>query len=188
MNITMYIEPDKRTLTVEMALQAGFSHAGYADISKMKFMSEIRDMCAVNRCGQYNKRWSCPPACGTLEEVKAQVMSYDYGMILQATRDMEDDYDWDAIQEASRACRESLERLVKQMRGQGKELLAMGMDGCSKCEKCTYPDEPCRFPDQLGPSMEACGLFVSRECEKAGLNYKYGNQTMTINAMLFIRE
>ncbi len=179
---------ENKTLTVDMALQAGFDHAGFADISTLEFLPEIRGMCEDNRCGKYGKSWACPPACGTLNEIKQHVLSYDYGMILQATEQMEDDFDWDAIQLASRRCRDSLNTLARQLRGTDKKVLAMGMDGCDKCESCTYPDAPCRFPDELSPSMEACGLFVSRECEKSGMQYKYGNQTMTINAMIFVKE
>ncbi len=184
----MYIEIEKRTLTVEMAEKAGFSHAGYADIEKMKFLPEVRKMCSVNKCGKYGTNWACPPACGTLEEIKSRVNEYDYAMILQATEEMEDDYDWEAIQKAGKRCGDSLKVLTKQLRGLGKEVLPMGAGGCSKCDKCTYPDNPCRYPDELNHSMEACGLVVSRECEKAGMKYTYGPQTMTINATIFIKE
>ncbi|ONI45248.1 hypothetical protein AN642_01710 [Epulopiscium sp. SCG-B10WGA-EpuloA2] len=71
-----------------------------------------------------------------------------------------------------------------------KTVLAMGAGGCNKCKTvgCTYPTSPCRFPEELNYSMEACGLFVSKECEKAGINYYYGPQTMTINATIFVKE
>ncbi len=184
----MFIEMSKRALTIQMAEDAGFSHAGYAEIEKMEFLEEIRDMCAVNKCGKYNTNWACPPACGTLEEIKERISMYDYAMILQATEEMEDDFDWEAIQRASKRCGDSLHKLTRQLRDMGKTVLPMGAGGCSKCDKCTYPDSPCRYPDELNHSMEACGLFVSRECEKAGIKYFYGAQTMTINATIFIKE
>ncbi len=184
----MYIEIGKRKATLEIAEKSGFDHVGYADINKMEFLSEIHDMCKVNKCGKYNTRWACPPACGTLEEISARVKSYDYAMILQATEEMEDDYDWDAIQKASSRCGKSLRILAKELREMGLDILAMGTNGCSKCEKCTYPEAPCRYPEELAPSMEACGLFVSRECEKAGMKYTYGPQTMTFNATIFVKE
>ncbi len=184
----MYIELEKRTLTAEMAESCGFDHVGYCDPEKMEFMSEIHDMCAANKCGNYNKKWACPPACGSLEEISAKVKSYDYGMILQCTEQMEDDYDWDAIQKANVRCGDALQTLAKKLRTMGYNILAMGTNGCSKCTSCTYPDAPCRFPEELAPSMEACGFFVSHECEKAGMKYTYGPQTMTYNATIFIKE
>jgi len=184
------MELEKRTLTIEMAIASGFDHAGYAEIEKMEFLTEIREMCEVNRCGKYNTNWSCPPACGSLEEITERVKSYDYAMILQATEAMEDDYDWEGIQRAQQRCDQSLKKLARELRESGKTVLAMGAGGCSKCKdvKCTYPDLPCRFPEELNYSMEACGLFVSKECEKAGMKYYYGPKTMTINATIFVKE
>ena len=51
--------------------------------------------------------------------------------------------------------------------------------GCGICEKCTYPDAPCRFPDRAFPSMEACGLVVNDVCKASGIPYNYGPRTMT---------
>ncbi|MDR0628659.1 MAG: DUF2284 domain-containing protein [Treponema sp.] len=33
----------------------------------------MRDVCAVNKCMAYGTNWSCPPACGTLEECEARI-------------------------------------------------------------------------------------------------------------------
>ncbi len=184
----MFIEVENRTLTVEMAKAAGFSHAAYAVIEDMDFNKDVRDMCAANKCGKYNKCWACPPACGTLEELREKVLQYDYAMILQATEKMEDDYDWEAIEKAGERCKESLAKLSKQLKSMGKKIFPMGNGGCDLCAECSYPDAPCRFPEDLNFSMEACGLFVNRECKKAGLEYNYGRQTMTIIASIFVKE
>ncbi|MFI3325830.1 MAG: DUF2284 domain-containing protein [Clostridia bacterium] len=184
----MFIEENKRTLTQEMAKEAGFDHFGYTTIENLEFLPDVRGMCADNRCGKYGTNWACPPACGTLEEIAERVKAYDYAMILQSTEQMEDDYDWDAIQKAGKRCGESLRKLNKQLQNLGVKTLPMGAGGCSKCEKCTYPDAPCRFPDDLIHSMEAYGLFVTGECRKAGMKYTYGPQTMTINATILVKE
>ncbi len=184
----MDIDVQNRTLTIEMAEEAGFDHAGYAKIEKMDFSAEVRAMCAVNKCGSYATNWACPPACGTLDEIRQRVKQYDYAMILQSTEVMEDDFDWEAIQRASQRCATSLNILASELRKLNKDVLPMGTGGCSKCDKCTYPDAPCRYPDELNYSMEACGLFVSGECRKAGIKYTYGPKTMTMNATIFVKE
>ena len=55
----------------------------------------------------------------------------------------------------------------------------LSLIGCGICEKCTYPDAPCRFPDRAFPSMEACGLVVNDVCKASGIPYNYGPRTMT---------
>ena len=60
----------------ELALECGFSHCGPMEVSRLELREEVRDMCKTNSCGQYGKRWSCPPGCGELEELRAQIAPY----------------------------------------------------------------------------------------------------------------
>lgn len=175
-------------ITPDDCLAFGFSHAAYLDPKALELLPEVRDMCAVNRCGMYGKTWACPPACGTLEALREKLHGYDYGLLLQVTGQMEDDYDVDTIEATERACKAALERLTEVWRPRCGRLLALSAGGCTRCAQCTYPDAPCRFPDLLAPSLEACGLLVSRECERAGLPYYYGPQTMTFTAAILADE
>jgi ATP-binding cassette subfamily B protein len=55
-------------LIIKKALDIGFSEASKLDCTTIKLMPEVRDMCAANKCNQYDKNWACPPGCGSLEE------------------------------------------------------------------------------------------------------------------------
>ena len=178
----------ERKITLEQCRAAGFTNAAYMDPMQMEFLPEVRNMCEADRCHSYDKCWACPPACGTLEELREKIRSYPYGILLQVTGQMEDDYDIDAIQETQKRCKAALERFLEEIRPQCSRVLAMDAGGCKRCETCTYPDAPCRFPETLAPSLEACGLFVSRECERAGIPYYYGPQTMTFSAAVMIED
>lgn len=179
---------EQRSVTVEMALDAGFSHAGYWDLEKAGFLSEVRDMCADNKCGKYGKSWACPPGCGTLEETSAFIHAFDYGLLLQMTGQMEDDFDMETIEETERLCQENLKKWIETLEESGQYVRPLAPGVCTKCETCTYPEAPCRFPDKISPSLEACGIFVSRECTKSGIGYYYGPQTMTFTAALLVKE
>ena len=52
----------------KIAEEAGFSAWAPLDGATIELKPEVRDMCAAYSCGQYGKRWSCPPGCGPLEE------------------------------------------------------------------------------------------------------------------------
>ena len=56
----------------------------------------------------------------------------------------------------------------------------MGAGACTRCEACTYPHAPCRFPELVHPSMEACGLLVSEVCTKNDMDYNHGQNTITL--------
>ena len=72
----------------EMAKAAGFSHWGIFPVSEMKFLPEVRAACEVNKCGRFDKSWSCPPACGDLETCAARAEVFDWGILLQTTAEM----------------------------------------------------------------------------------------------------
>ena len=52
-------------------------------------------------------------------------------------------------------------------------------EGCDLCDKCTYPDAPCRFPNRAHGSLEGYGIFVSEIAKIAGINYINGANTVT---------
>ena len=84
----------------KMAEEAGFSAWAELDVATIELKAEVRDMCAVNSCGQYGKRWSCPPGCGTLEECGERLTGYTKGILIQTYGDIEDGFDFEAMMEA----------------------------------------------------------------------------------------
>lgn len=160
----------------ETALQCGFSVAAPLDPATLKFLPEVREMCSADRCRSYGRSWSCPPACGTLEEWRERASHYQCGTLLQTVGDREDSYDIEAMMDVSRKNEENFDRLTEKLRASGADFLALSAGTCRRCGKCTYPDAPCRFPEKLYPSMEAAGLFVSQVCTDNGVRYNYGDR------------
>jgi len=161
-----------------MAKDCGFTHCSPLEVSTLEFMQDVRDMCNPKQCNNYDKSWSCPPACASLEEMRELVLGYSGGVLVQTVGELEDSYDWEGIQDAAKNQSESFAKLWDALEPMYPQLYPMGTGGCSKCEKCTYPDEPCRFPERMACSMEACGLFVSKVCTDNGAKYNYGPNTI----------
>ena len=65
----------------KIAQEIGFSHWGFFEAAGLSFRTEVRDMCEMNRCGKYAKRWTCPPGCGPLEAIAEEVKAYSWGML-----------------------------------------------------------------------------------------------------------
>ena len=163
---------------IQMALDAGFTHAGIVDGDKVRPLQEVRDMCAVNTCHRYGACWSCPPACGTLEECKERLSQYRAGLVVQVVGELEDSFDIEGLQELEKRQKEAFNKLLPQLREKMDRLLPLGTGSCTICKECTYPDAPCRFPDKAVSSMEAFGLLVNQVCTDSGLRYNYGPSTM----------
>ncbi len=173
---------------IRLAKKTGLGGRGIFAAGDLEFMQEVRDMCSANKCGNYGKLWTCPPACGTLEESRRKAQEFRWGIVLQTTADMEDEFDAEAIEEASITQRERFWEYCGCLREKGEDFLPMGSGGCGmSCDRCTYPKEPCRFPEKAIVSMEAYGLLVTDVCKSAGTPYYYGRNTVTFTSCVLFR-
>ena len=171
---------------LQMAQECGFTHVGELNVDALEFLPEVRDMCSADRCQKYGTSWTCPPACGTLEEAAAQAAKYSRGVLLQTTAELEDDFDVEAMMQAEQDQKRSFLDFVERLRQEYPDCLPMATGGCTLCPQCTYPDAPCRFPKKAIPSMEAYGLLVSKVCEQSNLPYYYGPKTLTYTSCVLI--
>ena len=140
-----------------MALDAGFTAAAPLDVATIKLYPEVREMCASDRCRAYDRNWTCPPACGSLDECAEKISKYVRGIIVQTVFEIEDDFDFEGMQEAANSHNITFYSFHSRLAGIFPEVLALGAGGCSRCRTCTYPDLPCRFPNLALSSMEAYG-------------------------------
>ena len=168
------------------AATSGFSYYSPLDVSKLEFLQEVRDMCNADKCRSYNTNWACPPACASLGELREKVKLYSGGVLVQTVGDLEDSYDWEGIMNAGKLHKENFGRMQKALASLNQPVFAMGAGACMICEKCTYPDAPCRFPDKVSASMEACGLFVSKVCTDNNLKYNYGPDKIAFTSCFLV--
>lgn len=168
------------------AHEAGFEEAGALDVSKLEFLQEVRDMCASDKCHNFGRSWSCPPAAPTLEEMRDTVQKYSEGLLVQTVGILEDTLDYEGMMETAQRHTANIDKLMKTLREEFPNLYPMGAGGCTKCAKCTYPDEPCRFPDTLTYSMEACGLVVGQVCTDNGMKYNHGQNALAYTSCFLL--
>ena len=167
----------------ETALALGFDVALPLDPEALEPRDHVRAMCAQDRCGAYGRNWTCPPACGTLEECRDRMRSYKNGLLLQTVGHMRKDIDSKCYRDTERRHLEQLRALSARLRRSHPGLLSLGAGGCRVCKVCAFP-EPCRFPEGAEASMEAYGLFVTEVCRSCGADYHHGPRTVTFTACL----
>ena len=164
--------------------KAGFEVVSDLDVSTIKLMDEVRNMCAENKCQQYGVNWACPPGCGTLEECRERVSKYSKGVIFQTVGDVEDSFDFEAMKEIEKKHKNRFFKLIENLEDSNLEIMFFGTGCCTSCKKCTYPDKPCRFPKRLISSMEAYGMLVSDVCKTNNIDYYYGKTKIAYTACL----
>ncbi|MDR2632231.1 MAG: DUF2284 domain-containing protein [Treponema sp.] len=169
----------EREYLYALALDCGFSHVGNLDVRTLRVYREVRDSCEENKCRSYRSNWACPPGCGTLAECEQQIRRYPRGLILQSTGTLEDSLDYEAMERIARDHGKHLDAFRERIQSLYPSCLMLGAGPCTRCTACTYPHEPCRFPQQRLSSMEAMGLLVSEVCKDNKLPYYYGPNTLT---------
>ncbi len=171
---------------VAQAKAAGFTNAGPLDAATIELKEEVRAMCSANGCRAYGKNWSCPPACGELEDLRQRFAQYSRGILVQTVGEVEDSMDFEGMMEAEAAHKAHFADLHEKLLETWPGLLALGAGTCTRCRECTYPDAPCRFPDKRVSSMEACGLVVMDTCKANGLGYYYGPQSIAYTSCFLL--
>jgi len=163
----------------EILDQSGVFQHGFIDTDKIIFREEVRKMCEVNTCGKYGQTWACPPAIGTLEECKQKCLEYDKMLVFSAKYDLEDSFDFEGMTKGMDDFKAVAKALEKKIKPYLKDYLILANEGCGMCNECTYPDSPCRFPDEVHGSIEGYGLLVTELAKMVGINYINGANTVT---------
>lgn len=177
---------DIATILSNAAALSGCTQSGLIRTSELNFYPEIRRICEGNSCRGYGKTWACPPAVGTLEECKEQVLNRENMLLFSQKFELEDSFDFEGMQQGMIDFKATVDKLAQVVKPLIPNVLILSNEGCGRCNTCTYPHAPCRFPDQLYPSIEGFGFIVSELARQAGIKYNNGPNTVTFfGAVLF---
>lgn len=177
----MLFREDFITRWLEEAKKLGFDVAVELDAQQLVAREDVRAMCVEDKCGAYNKNWSCPPAIGSVEKCQQQMRRYKRGILLQTVGHMHKAVDSKCYRETEQRHMKNFYALAEAIRKVHPDALCLGAGGCRICKQCAYP-EPCRFPGKAVSSMEGYGLFVTQVCRDAGIPYHHGDRTITYTA------
>lgn len=178
-----FLEKSDPKYWVNIARKCHFFAAFPVDIETLIPRSDVRAMCAADKCGAYGKNWTCPPYCGTLAECGEKLRSYRRGVLVQTVGKLEKTIDTKGYRQTEEKHLAGLHMLYEEMRKVYPDALCLGSGGCRVCKTCAYP-EPCRFPEKAISSMEGYGLFVTQVCRDNGANYYHGEKTVTYTACI----
>ncbi len=152
----------------------------------LHFSERVRHICETE-CPMYGKTWACPPGVGSVEACVARCRTYPEALLLTTVTEVRDIADMEETL-ATRAEHEAVTREAeKLLRAQGLETYVLSTEACVICEKCAYPDAPCRFPDKMYPCVESHAILVTDVAEQYGIEFISGN-VVTWFSILFYRE
>ncbi len=157
---------------VEVAIEEGFSGASVIDTSSIVFDVSFRSYCEENLCGHYGANHSCPPNCGTPEEMKQNLLKYKYALVLQTVWNITDCRNDALINFAKESHKIFTFNAIERLEQQGLHGIMAGASYCSLCTPCELTKGmPCRYPQKQYSCMSAYCIFVKDLAEKCGLVY-----------------
>ena len=170
---------EKMTETIiRNAYRVTLSEIGPVDISELEFEDWVRDFCK-NGCRSYNSSWACPPAVGTLKECRQRCLQYGNMMLFDKCYKLSGSFDSIGVQNAMSDFKLIVDRYAELLSPILSRSLFLTNEGCTRCEKCTWPDAPCRFPEKLHHTIEGYGFNITKMARRAGLHYNGGPNTVT---------
>ena len=157
----------------------GIHQYAFLTTDKITFSPDVRKLCEVNACGLYGKTWACPPGVGPLEDCIARIQKYKHIFVFTTMHQLEDSFDYEGMMSGRDKHNDLCPAIAKLFSEKYDDILVLAGEGCSKCAVCTYPDEPCRFPESLHPSIESYGVMVNKLAAAGKINYINGPNTVT---------
>ena len=152
----------------------------------LEFSDRVRTVCA-QECPRYGKSWACPPAVGTVEECRRRISAYPNGLLIVTLTEVNDIADMEETL-ATRPAHEALtHRVAALLREEGVTPLVLSTESCAICERCAWPDGPCRHPDRMFPCVESHGILVTELAERHGIDFLAGSNLVTWFSLLFYR-
>ncbi len=158
----------------ELSLSEGFYQAEIISTDRIVFDASFRPYCEENLCGQYGINHSCPPACGTPEEMKQRVLAHKKALVVCTRWEIEDFSQTERIKEVKTSHNNAMFRVIKKMREQGHNGLMIGSSGCTLCKPCKLGlGEKCNHPELMYSCMSAYCIYVKKLAEECNMNYDY---------------
>ncbi|MBR4863557.1 MAG: DUF2284 domain-containing protein [Oscillospiraceae bacterium] len=169
---------------LQCAIDAGFAAAAIVDTDKIVFDTSFRPYCEENLCGQYGVNYSCPPDCGSPEEMKARILAHKKALVFQTVWQVADYSDAPAIKQAKKDHNAFELAVVKQLREAGHPGIMVGASGCALCTPCARQEsKPCNFPELKYSCMSAYCIFVKKLTDLCGMEYNCGEGLLGLFGM-----
>lgn len=177
---------DKELL--ELAEAEGF-HAATIPAKDVPVDGTFRRFCEDNLCGKYNANYSCPPACGTVEDVHRRLLSADKALVLQTIHEIGSYENKEVILKSKKDLNLAILHLTEELRQEGMNCFCLGYGGCPLCDPCKQvKGETCAFPERRISCMSAYCIDVGKLAGKCGLEFAWVPEKLFLFGMIVFRK
>lgn len=183
--------PEVGRIWMEMVSGGGFPGYSFRDADPpgvdTASMTRCLERCEDNVCGRYGTNWGCPPGNGGADACMSTLSGYRGAALIYRRSEM-DPTDEDAVDKMGSEHQDACRRFAGILRRRGYAVLPLADGGCRYCGKCSFPSDPCRFPDQQVPSISGFGIEMSGYLESQGLGFAFEEDAVTLYGLILYNE
>ena len=147
-------------------------------------MAKCRELCSQNLCGSFNVNWGCPPGVGSEKECMDIVKKYANAAVITRKFENVDLNDKSNVEKIAKGHQELCRRFAHLLRGEGYDILPLADGGCAYCNTCSYPDSPCRFPDQRVTSISCYGILMDEYMNSQGVDFSFEKDSIALYGIM----
>lgn len=149
----------------------------------------FRKFCEDNLCGRYNASYACPPGCGTVEEVKQQLLAADKALVLEKIYEIGSYENIPAVMESEKDLNAVALDLAEKLRADGFRCFYLGYGGCPLCNPCKHGEgKPCAFPDRKVSCLSAYCVDVAELAKRCGLEFAWSQEKLHMFGMIVLAK
>lgn len=173
---------------LKMAGEEGFI-AAVITPEEIPVNGKFRRFCEENLCGKYNANYSCPPACGTVEELHTKLLAEEKILVVETIYEIESYEDQKAINHSKVTHNQAVLRLFDRLRDAGYAGFCSGYNGCPLCSPCKQEvGEPCAYPERRISCMSAYCIDVAELASRCGLEFAWTPGLLYLFGMIALHE
>ena len=164
----------------------GFDHACIIETDQLIFDSRFRQFCETNYCGNYDNNYSCPPACGTQEELKEKALKFSHALVLQTITPVKNIMDDEETKIIKHHHNEMTWNLIHKVEEELETYLPAMAGPCGLCSPCAKKEgEPCRLPEKKASCLSAYCIQVDAMAKACGMEYYCEGEVAFFSLLFF---
>lgn len=172
------------TELIELAKQENFT-ASIISTKDIVVDYSFRKFCEENLCGKFGANYSCPPDCGTPEEMHKNILSKNSALVLQMVCPISSYEDKEAVQKAKNTVNYAVINLMEKMKTDGYNVIHLGYGGCPLCSPCKCSTgQPCAFPDKKISCISAYCINVTELAKTAEMEFDWSQNKLYLFGMI----
>lgn len=173
---------------IELAQEEGFT-AVMITPNQVPINPKFRKYCEENLCGKYNANYSCPPDCGTVEELQQRILAEDKVLVIQTIWDIAGYEDKATIQHAKESHNAAALRLMDTIRENGYSGFCSGYNGCHLCNPCKRVNNlPCAFAEKRISCLSAYCVDVAELAKRCNIAFAWNTEKLHLFGMIAFHE